>query len=550
MTVFGDEIVMTPPSTDAHMLSFLLFLVGHACFAFAFWTPSVPLDACPDAQTLANSKTYSYKAAAIPISPMMGILSFALAFSCLAIWYFSQESSETANDFPVVPAFWFQLFAGFSVWRALARVGYRSPSHVQARNEIKQRYHAEIHNREKNANEENTPQSGRQRSTARSGLVQSVVNSKEFRDDGIELFSSYASQETTESRNSQLCAVAGIILVIVAQMFLGITVFWDRSQDAEKLEQGSYWGTYMYIIFDWVGKLFLCYSIPCLVEPLGSLTDEFVTPAKNEELSLDVLIPLSGNGIDAVQISTCWYYLTSRGHNVHFALPEDFSGNSIFFNTDLFQGYGLTNIGGAGPLVGAMYEEMKLNNAVDKSFPLNDVRPERYHGIILCDGVLSLPSMSDSTQSEIRKLTKTFLETNKAVGLFGRWVPCIGCPDPKMGENRSPLYGRTVTMISRLIEMTLRAASIMSIRKRIVPADSSYSKKKSALRDYIGPIGKVINGPKSWLARGTPWDDSNAFCVDDQNLVTARWSGDTFLLSRFFTTIIEEVALSDNNFLT
>jgi len=43
------------------------------------------------------------------------------------------------------------------------------------------------------------------------------------------------------------------------------------------------------------------------------------------------------------------------------------------------------------------------------------------------------------------------------------------------------------------------------------------------------------------LSRGSPWDDSLAFVVEDGRLVTGRWAGDAFLLGRRFLHKIEEV---------
>eukprot|EP01138_Halocafeteria_seosinensis_P007940 gb/GECG01008112.1/.p1 GENE.gb/GECG01008112.1/~~gb/GECG01008112.1/.p1 ORF type:complete len:864 (+),score=86.19 gb/GECG01008112.1/:1-2592(+) len=545
ITLFGDEIVMTPPSTDAHMLSFLLYMLAYTFLAAAFWTPSVPVDSIQDSSTAEKHQTF--ERAEVPLRPLALLVSFIVTFSLYGVWYLTHWKADSMQEFPLVPAFWFLLLASFSLWRGLARIGYRSPTHVQARNEIKQRYHAELqreqqkpHRSEGEENSGHSPNKGLSAHSMRQ--VQSVVNSKEFRDDGIELFNSYAFHQTTEARTAQWAAVIGTFLLLISQVFLGIAVFWNESKDAQKLERGSYWGTYLYIALGWVGKLFICYSIPCLLEPLGSLTDEFVTPAQTDGLSLDILLPLPGNGLDAVQVAVSWYYLTSRGHHVFFAYPEDQDNSSIRFDTSLLQGYGPTNIGGAGPLVAAMYEELKLSGSLQRSYSLDEATSKRFHGVILCDGVLALPDMTHCTKKTLQTLTDSYLEKGETVGLFGRWVPLIGCNYlAKTGSwPRSPLEGRTVTVLPPHMHQLLRVASWSFCKRSYGVSSSTYRQPLENLRKAVGAHGKVIKGPQSFLGRGSPWDDSNAFCVDDDSLVTGRWSGDTFLLIRLFTSIVEE----------
>jgi hypothetical protein len=49
-----------------------------------------------------------------------------------------------------------------------------------------------------------------------------------------------------------------------------------------------------------------------------------------------------------------------------------------------------------------------------------------------------------------------------------------------------------------------------------------------------------VRGPITF-ERGTPWDDSVAFVVEDAKLITGRWGGDAFLLGRRFLAVLEEV---------
>ena len=55
----------------------------------------------------------------------------------------------------------------------------------------------------------------------------------------------------------------------------------------------------------------------------------------------------------------------------------------------------------------------------------------------------------------------------------------------------------------------------------------------------VGPTGRVLRGGVFTGERGTPWDDSSAFVVEDGLLVSGRWGGDAFLLGRRFLVLLE-----------
>lgn len=64
---------------------------------------------------------------------------------------------------------------------------------------------------------------------------------------------------------------------------------------------------------------------------------------------------------------------------------------------------------------------------------------------------------------------------------------------------------------------------------------------QAAVAESVGPRGRFLRGRAVGPSgeRGTPWDDSAAFVVEDGPLLSGRWSGDAFLLGRRFLKLVE-----------
>jgi hypothetical protein len=64
---------------------------------------------------------------------------------------------------------------------------------------------------------------------------------------------------------------------------------------------------------------------------------------------------------------------------------------------------------------------------------------------------------------------------------------------------------------------------------------------QATVAESVGLKGRFLRGRAVGVSgeRGTPWDDSAAFVVEDGPLLSGRWSGDAFLLGRRFLKLVE-----------
>jgi len=170
LLALGDLIILEQQQTGLHMLGFLLLVAGDACLAASLWLPTVGLDALYEHGVDLTEGASPHAAARVPLQPWLALPYAVAALAALLAWRLgfwtgtagtpashihgsgagSVSVSDTisislgaapAGDIDGYTPTDEQRFAPMVamavaqtilVWRAAARVGYRSPTPAMA----------------------------------------------------------------------------------------------------------------------------------------------------------------------------------------------------------------------------------------------------------------------------------------------------------------------------------------------------------------------------------------------------------------------------------
>ena len=123
--------VLEPEAETVHFLGFLIFVVADCALAAAFWTPSVPLESLTEPGVDTSWDASDHEAARVPVHAARLLLPLLLAVAAGAVWR-ADDWPSPWEDERFAPGLCLVAAQTLLVWRACARIGYRSPTEAMA----------------------------------------------------------------------------------------------------------------------------------------------------------------------------------------------------------------------------------------------------------------------------------------------------------------------------------------------------------------------------------------------------------------------------------
>jgi len=245
-----------------------------------------------------------------------------------------------------------------------------------------------------------------------------------------------------------------------------------------------------------------------------------------------VLIALPGSGFDPTEASVPWRVLRQQGHQIIVATPD---GREARADPRLLTGQGLGIVSPflkADRNARAAYEEMVGSREYREPIAYPDIDPERIDGLILPGG--HAPGVRPYLESaRLQGVVGRLFEKNRPVGAI-----CHGVLIParaRRSDGRSVLYGRKVTALPRLMELTgwLLTYPYLGnyLRTYPVPVEDEIRAALAARADFLrGPPMMFHDSPQRLQV---------GFTVRDGNFLSARWPGDAHRFAHDFAALME-----------
>ena len=244
-----------------------------------------------------------------------------------------------------------------------------------------------------------------------------------------------------------------------------------------------------------------------------------------------VLMPLPDRDFDTTEAAVPWKLCTQAGHELVFATEE---GGAAPACDPLLLGGVLFGKLGAEEAPRRFYAEMIESPAYGAPRSWKRLDPAEFDGLILPGG--HAPGMRQYLGSaELQRLVADFWKLGRPVGAICHGVLLLArATDAATGK--SVLADRRTTCLPKYME---RSAYFLTAWKlgRYYRTYPAYVEDE--VTAALASTSQFVRGPRTLSARGTETDDSAAFCVEDRNLVSARWPGDSFLFTRRFLKLLE-----------
>ena len=251
-------------------------------------------------------------------------------------------------------------------------------------------------------------------------------------------------------------------------------------------------------------------------------------------MTATVLIPLPDRDFDVTEVAVPWRLLTRAGHTVRFATKV--GGAAPAADQRLLDGVIFGQLGAAAEPK-AFYAEMQSDDEYRAPIAWADVKPHEFDGLILPGG--HAPGMRQYLGDELlRRKVAEYWALSRPVGAIchGVLVLARAC-DPTTG--RSLLYGRRTTCLPKYMERSAFFSTAWRLGRyyRTYPAYV-----EDEVRAGLRAPADFVRGPRVLSKRGTSTDDRPAFCVEDDNYVSARWPGDAYLFAKRFADRLDRPA--------
>ncbi len=227
-----------------------------------------------------------------------------------------------------------------------------------------------------------------------------------------------------------------------------------------------------------------------------------------------ILFPLPDRDFDVTEVSVPWRVLTRAGHIVRFATQD---GSVAACDPRLLSGVLLGQLG-ADKEPKAFYAEMIASPEFLAPWSWNvGVDLDSVDAMWFAGG--HARGMRQYLESlALQALARRFWET-------GRPVASI-CHGPLVLARAGLLAGRRTSCLPRYMELTAWSLTAWKL-------GDYYRTYPECVEDEVRRLGGVVEtGPFTLIARGTNENDAPAWILEDQQYLSARWPGDSYLLAK------------------
>ncbi len=235
-----------------------------------------------------------------------------------------------------------------------------------------------------------------------------------------------------------------------------------------------------------------------------------------------IVFPLPDHDFDVTECAVPWKLLTDAGHDVVFATEN---GAAPEADPLLISGVVFGQLG-ADPEPLAFYREMIESDACKTPIRWADIDVDVADALWLTGG--HAPGMKQYLEAEVlREKVRAFFDAEKPVAAICHGVLVLA---RTLGSDGRPvLSGHRTTCLPKYMERIAYYATAWKVGRyfRTYPAYV-----EDEVRGALGDEGAFERGPTHLFSRGTRDDDHAAFVVEDDQLLTARWPGDAYLLAK------------------
>jgi putative intracellular protease/amidase len=247
-------------------------------------------------------------------------------------------------------------------------------------------------------------------------------------------------------------------------------------------------------------------------------------------MNRDVLMPLPDRDFDVTEVAVPWKLLTQAGYRVIFATEH---GATPAADPLLLEGVIFGKLGASAEAI-ACYRELETSPAFIAPRRWQDLEPADFAGLFLPGG--HAPGMKQYLgSSELHAWIARFWRTGRPVAAICHGVLALARATDESG--RSVLHDRRTTCLPKYMERTAYLLTFWKLG-RYYRTYAAYVEDE--VRAALADPSRFVRGPRTLVARGTLEDDAPAFVVEDGAYVSARWPGDSYLVTKRFVAHLEE----------
>jgi putative intracellular protease/amidase len=229
-----------------------------------------------------------------------------------------------------------------------------------------------------------------------------------------------------------------------------------------------------------------------------------------------VLMPLPDHDFDPTEAAVPWKLLTEAGHEVSFATE---SGDAPACDPLLLSGVLFGQLG-AKPEPKAFYAEMSASKAFASPIRWSAIDADAIDAMMLAGG--HAKGMRQYLASAtLQAKTAAFATTKKPLGAICHGVLVLA--------RAGALRGKKTTCLPKYMERTAYVITAWKLGGyyRTYPEYVEDEVKAS-----LASPEDFVRGPRNLTKHGTREDDADAFVVEDDTYLSARWPGDAYLYAK------------------
>lgn len=233
-----------------------------------------------------------------------------------------------------------------------------------------------------------------------------------------------------------------------------------------------------------------------------------------------VLIATSDRDFDPTEVAVPWQHFIEAGHEVHFATGSGLASQCD--NLTLLGPPQFSRVLTARPQAISAYNRMEKDARFRAPLAYSDVRADQYDALLLPGG--HAPAMRQYLEDrDLQRLAVDFDDQGRIIGAICHGPVVLA--RAQRADGSSLLSGRRVTALTWLMEMS---AWLMTV-----------TRLGSHYRTYPTPVQTEVKAAGcDWVSGPLVPIYGRAFVVRDDNLITARWPGDSLGLAEAITEAI------------
>jgi len=173
------------------------------------------------------------------------------------------------------------------------------------------------------------------------------------------------------------------------------------------------------------------------------------------------------------------------------------------------------------------YKELQEYPQFKKPITWASINPSDYHGLMLCGG--HAPGMKQYLESKLlQQQILAFWKLRRPVAAICHGVLLLARVLDETG--RSVLYEKKTTTLPSYMENFAYYLTKWQYGALYHTYEVTCEEEVSS---FLSSTALFQNGPYT-IVRGSAYDNSAAFVVEDENYISARWPGDSFLFAKKF----------------